>query len=70
MPRADLEHQTRRTVGVSDAAAYLGVNRRTVQRYLEKGWLPCERLPSGYRRIPRVAVITFRQQAEDRAQAC
>lgn len=69
MTRADLEHDRRRTVGVSTAADYLGVHPRTVQRYCEKGWLDCERLPSGYRRIPRLALIAFGDAAVERARA-
>jgi predicted site-specific integrase-resolvase len=67
--RADLETITKRTVGVADAANYLGVHPRTVQRYCDKGYITCETLPSGYRRLHRTSVIAFKQANESRAHA-
>jgi excisionase family DNA binding protein len=67
--RADLETITKRTVGVADAADYLGVHPRTVQRYCDDDVLTYERLPSGHRRIHRLSVIALRQQNLARAKA-
>jgi predicted site-specific integrase-resolvase len=66
---SDLELLTKRTVGVSVAADYLGVHPRTVQRYCDKGWISCDKLPSGYRRLHRLSVIAFKHSNEERARA-
>jgi excisionase family DNA binding protein len=69
MTRADLESLTKRTVGVNDAAEYLEVHRRTVQRYCERGLLAYDQLPSGHRRIHRLSVIALKQRIAEHAAA-
>ncbi len=43
----------------SEVARAAGVTPRTVQNWCDRGWLSCERLPSGHRRIPASAWDTF-----------
>lgn len=64
-----LDALTRRTVGVKDAAEYLEVNRRTVQRYCERGLLEYDLLPSGHRRIHRLSIIALKQRIAQHAEA-
>jgi DNA-binding transcriptional MerR regulator len=65
----NLEAANRRTVGVNDAAEYLDVNRRTVQRYCDRGLLSYDQLPSGHRRIHRLSVIALKQRIAEHVEA-
>jgi excisionase family DNA binding protein len=41
------------TITVREAARLLGVHENTVRRYVDRGLIPAERLPTGVRRIKR-----------------
>lgn len=44
-----------------EVARRLGVSTKTVANWCDRGWLPCEVLPSGHRRIPERALLAHRQ---------
>jgi excisionase family DNA binding protein len=52
----------------AEAARLIGVSRRTLQRYVERGWLvPTMTLPTGYHRWSRDCLIRqFRELIERR----
>lgn len=52
MPQTNSQASTE-WLAPSEAARYLGVSVRTVERYIEGGRLTVRRLPSGHRRISR-----------------
>ena len=47
----------------SEAARYLGVSVRTVERYIEAARLDVRRLPSGHRRISRESLDVLLSKA-------
>ncbi len=56
-------------ITTAQAARLIGVSRRTLQRYVERGWLvPTRTLPSGYFRWSRDCLIKQFRELEGRAR--
>lgn len=60
MPTSDLEPTPGGWLAPCDVAREAGVTPKTVQNWCNRGLLRCERLPSGYRRIPAKAWQVFK----------
>ncbi|HET7665852.1 MAG TPA: helix-turn-helix domain-containing protein [Mycobacterium sp.] len=54
----------RELMGITDAAALLGVHPNTLRKWADDGIVPHVRLPSGYRRFRRAELERFRQSLE------
>jgi excisionase family DNA binding protein len=49
-------------LSVGEAAAYLGVNAKTVRSWADRGWVPSVRWPNGYRYFRREDLDELRQK--------
>ncbi len=49
-------------LGITEAAALIGVHPKTLRAWVDKDLVPAVRLPSGYRRFTPEQVETIRRQ--------
>ena len=61
--------EDRETYTMTEAARLLGVCRATIRRYVDRGYLQAERLPSGRRRIKARSLLDLKLQMQQEGKA-
>jgi excisionase family DNA binding protein len=56
---ATMENDKRRLLTISQAAALLGINQKTLRSWADRGLVAHERTPTGYRRFDRAIIEEF-----------